>query len=203
MFTVPDIGYSYDALEPFIDEETMRIHHTKHHAAYVKNLNDTLTSYPQYENQSIEQILRLISHVPSEIRQKVINFGGGHANHVVFWNSLSSVHSQKPKGELEKEIIREFSSVESCIDMFKKTALSRFASGWAWLVLDKKKVRIIDTQNQDSPLSLGMIPLLGLDVWEHAYYLKYRSSRAEYIEALFHVINWDRAEKTYKKNIAV
>lgn len=198
MFTLPDLPFSYNALEPYIDEETMRLHHDIHHGAYVKNTNDTLASYPSLTKYSIEELLSNTGLIPEEIRQKVINFGGGHANHTVFWNTLSDIHDQKPTGKILDGIVSTFSSVDTLVSQLTKTALGRFGSGWAWLVVDNGTLRVIDTQNQDSPLSLGLTPLLGIDVWEHAYYLKYKSARGEYLDNLFHVINWAGIGKTYE-----
>jgi len=198
MFTLPDLPYAYNALEPYIDEETMRIHHDKHHAAYVKNINDTLAGYPSLSDKPVGELLADVGKIPGEIRQKVINFAGGHSNHVVFWNSLSPIVDQKPEGALKEGIMKAFGSQEALVELLKKTALGRFGSGWAWLVSDKGTLRVIDTANQDSPLSLGLTPLLGIDVWEHAYYLKYRSARGEYLDNLFHVIHWSGIAKTYE-----
>ncbi len=195
---LPDLPFSYNALEPYIDEETMRVHHDMHHGAYVKNTNDTLVPYPSLAQHSIEELLSNTSLIPEEIRQKVINFGGGHANHMVFWKSLSNIHDQHPSGKLLDGIVNTFSSVDALVSLLTKTALGRFGSGWAWLVVDNGTLRVMDTQNQDSPLSLGFTPLLGIDVWEHAYYLKYKAARGKYLDNLFHVINWAGIGKTYE-----
>lgn len=191
MFTLPDLPYAYNALEPWIDERTMQIHHDKHHAAYIKNLNDALPN----ASSTIEEILKKLNEVPEDVRMKVRNNGGGHYNHSLFWTVMRpGKEGNAPTGEIAKAI-GDFSSFQ---EKFSATALNRFGSGWAWLVVDSGKLAIVDTQNQDSPLSEGKIPVLGLDVWEHAYYLKYQNMRADYIKAWWNVVNWEEVEKRYE-----
>jgi len=199
MFTLPDLPYPYEALEPYIDTQTMRIHHDKHHAAYVKNTNDTLAGYERFRSTSIEEILRKINDVPAEIRGKVRNHGGGHANHLLFWQIMGPKAGGVPKNDLAKAIDVSFGNYSNFQDTFTKTAMGRFGSGWAWLVVEAGKLTIVDTQNQDTPLSEGKIPVLALDVWEHAYYLKYQNMRAEYINAWWNVVNWRQVERLYDK----
>lgn len=189
-----DLPYSYDSLEPFIDKETMIVHHTKHHRAYydkfIKAIEGTFL-----EEKSVIDILKDLSALPEDKKQAIINNGGGYFNHNFFWDILSSDSNKKPMVNLEKEIIKTFESFEKFKEEFKDKALTLFGSGWVWLVLNKDgKLEIIQTKNQDSPLSLGLKPILALDVWEHAYYLKYQNKRAEYVDAFFNVVNWKQAE---------
>ena len=190
LHSLPPLGYAYDALEPYIDKETMLIHHTKHHQAYVDKLNAALEGHEGLQGHSAEDLLRDLGSVPEPIRTAVRNHGGGHANHSFFWKVLKK--DVAFAGPIAKEIDRAFGSYDGFKKQLTASATGVFGSGWTWLVLDKDKLRIVSTQNQDSPLSQGLIPLLCIDLWEHAYYLKYRNRRAEYIEAFFHVINWDR-----------
>lgn len=197
-YTLPALPYAYDALEPHIDERTMTIHHTKHHQTYVTNLNAALDKHPELYNLSLEDLLRKIDDVPSDIRQAVINNGGGHSNHSLFWTSLAPANTTTLSGELKEDIEKTFGSVEQFISDLENAAKGRFGSGWAWLVSDKnKKLSIISTPNQDSPYMQGLTPLLGVDVWEHAYYLKYQNKRPEYLENWVKVINWDEVAKRY------
>jgi Fe-Mn family superoxide dismutase len=200
MFTLPDLPYAYNALEPYIDEKTMQIHHDKHHAPYVKNLNDALGGHDEWLAMSVEDILVNIAKVPSEIQTKVKNNAGGHANHSFFWTVMSANPTgalRKPQGDLGKAIDSTFGSFEQFQEKFAAAALNRFGSGWAWLVVEEGKLAIVDTPNQDSPLSVGRLPILGLDVWEHAYYLKYQNMRVEYIKAWWNVVNWPEVEKRF------
>lgn len=194
MYTLPDLPYAYNALEPYIDEETMHIHHDKHHAAYIKNLNDALAG--TFENISVEELLTKLQEVPEGIRTKVKNNAGGHANHSMFWTMMSPVKSS-PSGKLLEALNASFGSVEKFQEQFSAASLNRFGSGWAWLVVDGGKLAIMDTANQDSPVSEGKTPVLALDVWEHAYYLKYRNMRADYIKAWWNVVNWLAVEKRF------
>lgn len=196
MFELPDLPYDYNSLEPFIDGQTMKIHHDMHHGAYVKSLNDALGGYENFLNTEVEKLLREITAIPEEIRVKVKNFAGGHHNHSLFWKWMRpSSGSNKPSPLLDKLLSENFGSVQKFQDVFSQTAMGRFGSGWAWLVIDPdKKISVIDTLNQDSPLMSGMIPILGIDVWEHAYYLKYQNRRAEYIKAWWNVVNWPEVE---------
>ena len=195
MHTLPPLGYAYDALEPFIDARTMEIHYTKHHQTYVDKLNAALQKHPELEKQSVWQLLADINNVPEDIRTAVRNHGGGHANHSFFWPLLKK--GTKPHGPLNDAITKKFGSFDEFKKKFSEAATNRFGSGWAWLVLEKGELKVIDTPNQDSPVSQGAGPIIGIDVWEHAYYLKYQNKRAEYIEAFFAVINWEQANKNY------
>ncbi len=190
MFNVPDLPYNFDALEPHIDAKTMEVHHGKHHAAYVQKLNDAVDG-TRFAEQSIEEILQNIKDVPADIRQVVINNGGGHHNHSLFWPSMSGDGGGEPSGTLNEQITKAFGGFGDFKEQFSSAAAGRFGSGWAWLVIDSGgKLKIYSTANQDSPLMDGNKPLLGLDVWEHAYYLKYQNRRPEYIDAFWNVVNW-------------
>lgn len=192
MFTLPELGYAYDALEPYIDAKTMEIHHTKHHKAYIDNLNAALEKHPEWADKSLKEILTNIESVPEDIRIAVRNNAGGHYNHSLFWKLLKKNNGAKPTGELLKSIERDFGSFEKFQEMFETAAKTRFGSGWAWLVMDKNgKLSIISTPNQDSPIMDGFFPLLGLDVWEHAYYLQYQNRRPDYIKEFWNIIDWD------------
>ncbi len=199
-FTVPPLPYPADALEPHIDKQTMEIHHDKHHGAYVTNLNKALESAPALQNKAIEEILsNNLAAVPDAIKTAVRNNGGGHANHSFFWPLLSGKGGGAPTGEIQNVINSNFGSFESFKEKFTAAATGRFGSGWAWLVKSGAgKFEIISTANQDSPLMDGNKPILGLDVWEHAYYLKYQNRRPEYIAAWWNVVNWDEANKHLK-----
>jgi len=187
-FKLPPLGYDYDALEPFIDAETMKLHHDKHHAAYVSKLNQAVASAPELGKKPIDEILTNLDAVPEAIRKDIRNQGGGHANHSLFWQTLKKTENGKPTGELAKAIDASFESFPKFQESFSAAATKVFGSGWAWLVW---KLSIESSANQDSPLSTGGYPLLGIDVWEHAYYLKYQNRRADYIKAFQNVINWD------------
>jgi superoxide dismutase, Fe-Mn family len=186
---LPELGYSYDALEPYIDRETMKIHHSKHHQAYVDKLNAALEGH-NVKERSAQYLLKNLGGLPEKIREAVRNNGGGHVNHSFFWTVLRK--DTKPEGRVLEEIKGSFGSFEAFKEEFSRKAAGHFGSGWAWLVPDGGKLSIMTTVNQDSPLSLGKVPLLTLDLWEHAYYLKYQNRRPEYIEAFFKVIDWDR-----------
>lgn len=196
-FTLPPLPYPADALEPHIDQKTMEIHHDKHHGAYVNNLNKALESAPDLQKKSIEELLaNNCSAVPEAIRTAVRNNGGGHANHSLFWTLLSAKGGGAPKGAIESVISSNFGSFDGFKEKFAAAASSRFGSGWAWLIKDGGgKFEIISTSNQDSPLMEGKKPVLGLDVWEHAYYLKYQNRRPEYIAAWWNVINWEEVNR--------
>ena len=198
-FTVPDLPYKFDALEPYIDAKTMEIHHDKHHGTYVTKLNQALEGKAGLASKSVEDLIRNLDAVPAEIRTAVRNNGGGHYNHSLFWTLLST-HGGKPAGALADAINKAFGSFDAFKTQFSDAATNRFGSGWAWLSLDKsKKLVVSSTPNQDSPLMEGMAPILGLDVWEHAYYLKYQNRRPEYIAAFWNIINWTQVEANYKK----
>ena len=195
MYTLPELPYAYNALEPFIDETTMKIHHDKHHAAYIKNLNDALVGNDALLSLPVETLIGDLSVVPESIRTKVRNNAGGHANHSLFWTLMA------PKGEgvggqaygaVAKAIDSAFGDFATFTEKFATAAISRFGSGWVWLVVDGGKLAIIDTPNQDSPLIEGKSPVLALDVWEHAYYLKYQNMRAEYVKQWWNVVNWNQ-----------
>jgi Fe-Mn family superoxide dismutase len=199
-FSLPSLPYPADALEPHIDKTTMEIHHGKHHGAYVTNLNKALESAPDLQNKSIEELLaNNLSAVPEAIRTPVRNNGGGHANHSLFWNLLSPKGGGAPKGEVASVITASFGNFDTFKEKFTAAATGRFGSGWAWLAKDaNSKFEILSTANQDSPLMEGKKPVLGLDVWEHAYYLKYQNRRPEYIAAWWNVVNWDEVNKQLK-----
>ncbi|HMC65885.1 MAG TPA: superoxide dismutase [Gemmataceae bacterium] len=197
-FTLPKLPYDYDALEPHIDAETMKIHHDLHHKAYVDNLNKALAGQSELLAKPVEEILRDINSVPKNIRQAVINHGGGHANHTMFWEIMGK-DGGKPGGELAKAIDDAFGSVDKFQEQVSQAAITRFGSGWGWLVVDKGKLKILSTANQDSPLMKGQTPILGIDVWEHAYYLKYRNRRPEYVKNWWNVVNWEAVAARYDK----
>jgi Fe-Mn family superoxide dismutase len=187
---LPPLPYGFDALEPHIDTQTMQIHHGKHHAAYVNNLNAALDKHPEWHSRSVEDLLRNIAQVPEDIRTAVRNNAGGHANHSLFWVIMAPKGGGEPKGPLADAIRAAFGDFAKFKDQFTQAAMGRFGSGWAWLAWQNGKLEIFSTPNQDSPLMDGKIPLLGLDVWEHAYYLKYQNRRADYVAAWWNVVNW-------------
>lgn len=202
LFTVPDLPYSFDALEPHIDAETMRIHHDKHHGAYVANLNKAIEG-TEYASWSIEDLVRRWASLPESIRGAVRNNGGGHYNHSLFWTMIGPGAGGKPTGSLAAAIDRDLGGFDAFKAAFTKAALGRFGSGWAWLSIGSdKKLLIESTPNQDNPLTEGRTPLLGVDVWEHAYYLKYQNRRADYLEAFFSLINWKTVAALYEKALA-
>jgi superoxide dismutase, Fe-Mn family len=195
---LPPLPYGYDALEPHIDARTMEIHHTKHHQGYVNNLNTALEKHPELQKKSVEDLLKDLNSIPEDIRTAVRNNGGGHANHSMFWPIMSSDGGGEPKGELPDAINSSFGSFADFKDQFSKAAAGRFGSGWAWLCVDRGgKLTITSTPNQDNPVSDGLRPVLGLDVWEHAYYLKYQNRRPEYISAWWNVVNWKQVARNY------
>jgi Fe-Mn family superoxide dismutase len=193
------LPYAYDALEPVIDTMTMQIHHTKHHATYVSNLNATLEKFPALQTKSIDDLLRDLSSVPEAIRTAVRNNGGGVANHNMFWNIMAPKSGGEPSGPLADAVKAAFGTFESFKAEFKKASLGRFGSGWAWLINTGGKLAIESSANQDSPLSEGKTPILLLDVWEHAYYLKYQNRRADYVDAWWSVVNWSEVAKRYAR----
>lgn len=197
---LPKLPYKYDALEPWIDAKTMEIHYLKHHQAYIDKLNAALEKYPELFDTNVEDLLKSLNNIPKDIRTAVQNHGGGHVNHSFFWLILRvGKENNAPQGKILEAINEKFSSFEKFKEEFKNQAMNRFGSGWAWLVVNQNgDLEIISTTNQDSPLIDGKIPVLGLDVWEHAYYLKYQNKRAEYIDAFFHVINWEKVNENYK-----
>jgi Fe-Mn family superoxide dismutase len=193
---LPDLPYSYDSLEPFFDSKTMEIHHTKHHQTYVDKLNGALQNHNAFSELSLDQLVSNLSEVPEQIRTAVRNHGGGHANHSFFWPILKK--DVPAAGPVVDAIVQQFGSFDNFKQQFSNSAALLFGSGWTWLVPDEGGLAIITTPNQDSPLSLGKKPILGLDVWEHAYYLKYQNRRPEYIEAFFNVINWNKVNEYYE-----
>lgn len=200
MFTLQSLPYAYNALEPYIDERTMQIHHGKHHATYIKNLNDALAGEESLLNLPVETLIGDLSKVPDGVRTKVRNNGGGHANHSFFWQVMGPPSGEKPTGKLLDAITSVFGGFEQFQEKFAAAGIGRFGSGWVWLVTEGGKLSIVDTPNQDSPLmdlpaqAGGKIPILGLDVWEHAYYLTYQNLRADYIAAWWNVVNWKEVE---------
>ncbi|WP_061594364.1 superoxide dismutase [Streptococcus gordonii] len=193
---LPDLPYAYDALEPYIDEETMHLHHDKHHNTYVTNVNAALAKHPEI-GEDLEKLLADVESIPADIRQAVINHGGGHLNHALFWE-LMTAEETAPSAELAADIDATFGSFEDFQAAFTTAATTRFGSGWAWLVVNKEgKLEVVSTANQDTPISEGKTPILGLDVWEHAYYVKYRNVRPDYIKAFFSVINWNKVNELY------
>lgn len=200
LYELAPLPFAYDALEPYIDAETMHLHHDKHHQAYVNNLNAALEKYPELTNQSIETLLTKLTELPEAIQTAVKNNGGGHANHDLFWKILTPPHQVEPAGAIKAAINKTFGDFETFKAAFKKAALGQFGSGWAWLVLNAdQQLEICATPNQDSPLSAGKIPLIGLDVWEHAYYKKYSNLRADYVDAFWQVLNWQVINDCYQK----
>lgn len=196
--TLPALPYAYDALEPHIDAKTMEIHHSRHHQTYVTNLNAALAGLPELAALPLEALLARIDSLPAQVQGAVRNHGGGHANHSLFWQVMSPQGGGEPDGELAAAIERDLGGLEAFKQAFTQAALSRFGSGWAWLVVDGRgKLQVVSSANQDSPLMEGLTPILGLDVWEHAYYLKYQNKRPDYIAAFYNVIDWDEVARRY------
>jgi len=197
-YTVPPLPYEYGALEPHVSAKTMQFHHDKHHQAYVNNLNAALKDHPEHQNKPIEQLIAGLSTLPEAIRTAVRNNGGGHANHSLFWTIMKPAGGGEPTGELAQAIASELGGLGAFKDAFNKAAATRFGSGWAWLIVGKDgKLAVSSTPNQDSPIMDGLTPLLGLDVWEHAYYLKYQNRRADYIAAWWNTLNWEEIGRRY------
>ena len=197
-FELPKLPYAVDALEPYIDAQTMTIHHDKHHQAYVTNLNGALDKHPELASKSLEDLLMDLNAVPEDIRMVVRNHGGGTWNHSMFWEIMGPQKGGAPTGELAKAVDAAFGSFDAFKAEFEKAANGRFGSGWAWLVKKGNGVAIVSTANQDNPMSEGATPLMGIDVWEHAYYLKYQNRRAEYVTNWWNVVNWDAVAQRYK-----
>jgi Fe-Mn family superoxide dismutase len=198
-FELPSLPYAFNALEPHIDAQTMEIHHDKHHAGYVKNLNAALESHPDLMKKSVEDILRDLGSVPESARTAVRNNGGGHANHSLFWTVMGPGKGGEAKGDVAKALGKAFNSFSAFQEAMTKAAVGRFGSGWAWLVVESGGgLAVVSTPNQDSPLSEGKTPILGLDVWEHAYYLKYQNRRAEYVAAWWNVVDWGEVDRRYQ-----
>lgn len=198
-FELPKLPYAEDALEPHIDKETMNIHHTRHHNTYVTNLNAALQGNEELLSKSVEEVIANLDAVPEAVRTAVRNNGGGHANHSLFWQILSPNGGGAPAGELADAINNKFGSFESFKEEFAKAATTRFGSGWAWLSVSNGELEVSSTPNQDSPIMEGKTPILGLDVWEHAYYLKYQNKRPDYIGSFWNVVNWDEVAKRYNE----
>jgi Fe-Mn family superoxide dismutase len=194
MFTLPELGYELNALEPHIDAKTMEIHHDKHHAAYVAKLNEAIEKHPELNDKTIEQLLTDANNLPDDIKTAVINNGGGHHNHSLFWETMKPGGAKEPTGKIAELINSNFGSFDEFKTRFADAGVTRFGSGWAWLVRSGDQCGIYSTANQDSPLMEGKVPILGLDVWEHAYYLKYQNKRPDYIKAWWNVVNWTVVE---------
>ncbi|MBW4464323.1 MAG: superoxide dismutase [Pegethrix bostrychoides GSE-TBD4-15B] len=200
VFKLPPLPYAYDALEPFIDAETMQFHHDKHHAAYVKNLNAAVNKYPELKVMTAEGLLRQIQTLPADVRTAVTNNGGGHVNHSMFWEIMSPTGGGRPTDSLAAAIRQSFGSFEAFQTAFNEAGTQRFGSGWAWLVMQPNgDLQVTSTGNQDSPLMSGLFPIMGNDVWEHAYYLKYRNKRDEYLNNWWNVVNWPEVERRYQQ----
>lgn len=197
-YELPELPYAYDALEPHIDKETMNIHHMKHHNTYITNVNAALEGHDDLSSKSIEELISNLDAVPEAARTAVRNNGGGHANHSLFWKLLSPSGGGNPTGALGEAINSKFGSFDEFKEKFAAAGKTRFGSGWAWLVLSNGELEITSTPNQDSPLMEGKTPLLGLDVWEHAYYLKYQNKRPDYINAFWNVVNWEEVSNRYE-----
>lgn len=197
-YELPQLPYAYDALEPHIDKETMNIHHTKHHNTYVTNLNKAVEG-SELANKPVEELIADLDSVPESIRTAVRNNGGGHANHSLFWKLLSPQGGGEPSGDLKDAIESKFGSFEKFKEEFEAAGAGRFGSGWAWLIVNNGELEITSTPNQDSPIMEGKKPILGLDVWEHAYYLKYQNRRPDYMKAFWNVVNWNEVQKLYNE----
>ncbi|BCO15578.1 superoxide dismutase [Aeromonas hydrophila] len=201
--TLPALAYAYDALEPHIDALTMEIHHSRHHQTYINNLNAALADLPELAALPVEELLARFDSLPAKVQGAVRNHGGGHANHSLFWQVMSPQGGGDPAGELAAAIERDLGGLEAFKQAFTQAALSRFGSGWAWLVVDQSgKLQVVSSANQDSPLQDGLVPILGLDVWEHAYYLKYQNKRPDYIAAFYKVIDWSEVARRYVAALA-
>ena len=201
--TLPALGYAYDALEPHIDALTMEIHHSRHHQTYITNLNAALAELPELAALQVDELLARFDSLPVSVQGAVRNHGGGHANHSLFWQVMSPQGGGEPGGELAEAIARDLGGLDAFKQAFTQAALSRFGSGWAWLVVDKAgRLQVVSSANQDSPLMEGLVPVLGLDVWEHAYYLKYQNKRPDYIAAFYKVIDWTEVARRYRQMLA-
>ena len=198
MRTLPNLPYDYNALEPYIDEQTMRIHHTKHHQAYIDKLNGAVNG-TEFENMDVNELIKKLNDVPENIRNAVRNHGGGHSNHSFFWQIMAPKAGGEPTGKVGDETKKTFGSFDKFKEDLTNAGLNRFGSGWAWLVSDKGKLSVTSTPNQDTPISDGKHPILGVDVWEHGYYLLYQNRRADYLKAWWNVVNWKKVEEIFKK----
>ena len=195
---LPALPYDYTALEPIIDEKTMHLHHDMHHAAYVKNLNTALEKYPNLQSKSAEDLIRDLNAIPEDIRGAVRNNGGGHVNHTMFWQIMKPKGGGEPTGDISQQIKADFGDFESFKKLFNETTAKQFGSGWGWLIFEGGKLKIVTTANQDNPITQGLHPIFGNDVWEHAYYLKYNNRRPEYLQAWWSVVNWDEINRRYQ-----
>lgn len=201
MFTLPELPYEFNALEPVIDARTMEIHHGKHHQAYVTNLNAALEGHPELQDKPLEELLQNLVELPTSIQAAVRNNGGGHYNHSLFWTMLAPVGQSTMSDKLETAIITAFGSVDSLKAQFEAAAKTRFGSGWAWLVVHNGQLEVMSTPNQDTPIMEGKTAILGLDVWEHAYYLNYQNRRPDYVSAFWDIVNWSKVEELYNKAV--
>lgn len=200
LYTLPELPYAYDALEPYIDAQTMKIHYSKHHQGYVNKLNEALKEYPKLRSKPVTVLLENLTDIPEKIRQSVVNNGGGHANHSFFWQVMTPTSTKEPVGKTKELIAKSFGNFETFKTQFAQAALDLFGSGWVWLVVTKDgQLSIITTANQDSPLSQGLKPLLALDVWEHAYYLQYHTMKNDYVQGWWSVVNWKQVEKNFEQ----
>ncbi len=200
--SLPTLPYAFDALEPHIDAKTMEIHFTKHHQTYVDKLNAALDKHPALHEKTVEELVADLDMVPEDIRSAVRNHGGGHLNHSMFWQILAPAAGGKPSGALLQAFDKKFGSFDAFVTQFSDAAANRFGSGWAWLVLDGKDISIMSTANQDNPITEGKTPIMCLDVWEHAYYLKYQNKRPDYIKAFWQVVNWPEVQKRYEESLS-
>ncbi len=198
-YKLPDLPYAYDALEPHIDEETMKLHHDKHHSGYVDKTNAALEGHEDLQKLSIEELMAKLDEVPEDIRTAIRNNGGGHANHSLFWEIMSPNGGGEPTGELADAINETFGSLDNLKEEVKTAATGQFGSGWGWLVVDNGELKVVNTPNQDTPLSNGQTPILGIDVWEHAYYLNYQNKRPAYVDAFWNVVNWEEVARRYEE----
>ena len=198
-YVLPKLSFAYDALEPVIDKETVEIHYAKHHQTYVNNLNAAIAKHPELAKKSIEEILTDLNKVPDDIRTAIRNHGGGHANHSLFWKVIAPGGAKQPNGSLAKEIESAFGSFDAFVEKFSTVSVAHFGSGWGWLVIDGEgKLQVTSLPNQDSPYMQGHIPILGLDVWEHAYYLNYQNRRPDYVKAFWQIVNWTQVEENFR-----
>lgn len=198
-YKLPELNYGYDALEPYVDQLTMETHHSKHHQAYIDNANKALEGHDKFKEMDVEELLKSLDQLPEEIKGALRNNAGGHYNHSLFWDFMSPEGQKEPQGELANRIEEDLGGFEKFKEDFKKAALGQFGSGWAWLVVDGGKLAVVSTPNQDNPISQGKYPLLGIDVWEHAYYLKYQNRRAEYIDQWWNVVDWKKIEERFEQ----
>ncbi|CAH8713115.1 superoxide dismutase [Paenibacillus thiaminolyticus] len=200
-FTLPELSYGYDELEPYLDARTMEIHHKKHHAAYVANLNQALSSSSQFKNATAEQLISHLDDIPEDIRTAVRNHGGGHYGHSLYWSIMSPTGGGDPKGDIAKGIEKHFDCFEQLKEDLTKAALSRFGSGWGWLVVNGDKLEVMSTPNQDTPLAVNKTPILVVDVWEHAYYLQYQNRRPDFVSSWWNVVNWEEVNRRYNEAV--